>query len=120
MSYCRLSTDDFKCDLYVYKSCDGYYSTNVASMRVVGEIPHVDQLGSAPYETIAAQYSAQMAFLDTCARVKIGLPYDGQSFADDTLEELLARLLHLREVGYHFPDYVIERIQQEMTLEVTP
>jgi hypothetical protein len=45
----------------------------------------------------------------------LGLPHDGESFNDETLEDFLARLLMLREAGYRFPDYVLERVREEIT-----
>jgi hypothetical protein len=57
---------------------------------------------------------AQHAFLEKAERVPLDGPYAGQSFNDPTLEAFKARLLLLRDAGYHFPDYVIERIDAEI------
>ena len=35
MSYCRWSSDDFQCDVYVYESVAGGFVTHVAANRVV-------------------------------------------------------------------------------------
>jgi hypothetical protein len=115
MSYCRWSSDNFKCDLYVYEDCGGFFSTSVATHRIVGDIPTIEfeKIHENP-TLVAQQYEAQMNFLHSCQRIEIGLPYDGESFCDFTLEELRDRLLHLKETGYRFPESVLEKISAEI------
>ena len=115
MSYCRWSSDDFNCDLYCYAHCGGGYTTHVASNRIVGDIPPLEP--DIMSDEWMPKYQDQMGFLDGAERKNIGLPYDGESFNDPTLEEFLERLLHLREVGYNFPDYVLGRIMDEIVME---
>jgi hypothetical protein len=64
-------------------------------------------------EFLAAQ-RAQYKWLERAQRVKIGLPCDGQSFNDETLEEFLERVESLKATGYHVPDYVAETIREEI------
>lgn len=63
---------------------------------------------------MAESSKAQYDFLDGCKSEVIGLPCDGESYSDDTLEEFKARLLELRRVGYIFPDGVLEDIDNEI------
>ncbi len=116
MSYCRWSSDDFNCDLYCYADCMGGYTTHVASNRVVGDVPKVpwSLLNEGKFTEFVEASKKQSDFLEKCEHRKIGGPYDGQSFNDRTLEDFLARLIELRKVGYHFPDYVIEDVKEEM------
>ena len=69
MSYCRWSSMDFKCDLYVYEASDGIV-IHVASNRVVGDVPVIDWSSA---ETLHSTYKAQMEFLDTAEREPINL-----------------------------------------------
>lgn len=39
MSYCRWSTDDFLCDLYIYEHYEGFWAIHVASIRRVYHKP---------------------------------------------------------------------------------
>ena len=39
MSYCRWSSDNWKCDLYCYEDVSGGITTHVAGNRIVGDIP---------------------------------------------------------------------------------
>lgn len=116
MSYCRWSSDNWKCDLYCYADVMGGYTTHVATNRVVGEVPEApfSLLMEGKHKEFLKAHKKQMDFLEKCKREKIGLPYDGESFNDRTLDDFLARLLHLREVGYNFPDYVIENLLDEI------
>lgn len=117
MSYCRWSTDDFQCDIYLYEDCSGGWTTCVASNRPVYGKPLPPQ-PEDPKDGMAwyHRHEAVMAMLDdpSTVRVPIGLEHDGQSFNSETLEELKALLLDLRAMGYRFPDYVLEDIDAEM------
>ena len=119
MSYCRWSTDQFRCDLYCYESADGFV-THVAGNRHVGEIPEVDHslIGAGTTQEQHREYlrqtQAQYDWLDDCERRPIGGPHDGESFVDGTLEEFRGRLVSLREAGYQFPDGVLECVDYEI------
>lgn len=112
MSYCRWSSDDFACDLYCYQSGDGWI-THVGTTRFVVDIPKLP----SPVADLAAFLAAcqrQSAALKDADSQPIGLPFDGQSFRDDCLEDFRERLLALRAAGYRFPDYVMETVDREM------
>lgn len=100
MSYCRWSTDDFKCDLYAYEG-DKYYIHVAANRHTI------------PYD--------EMKELDWDERYKhmepIGLPCDGETFGFETLQEFKNKFLELRKMGYRFPDRVLGRIQEEIEEE---
>jgi hypothetical protein len=120
VSYCRWSSNNWDCDLYCYADCDGGYTTHVAWNRVVGTTPEVPPINDvAPGEWLKA-HRAQMAFLKTAKHKRIGLPYDGQSFSDETLEEFLDRVTMLRDVGYHVPTWLIDDIREEMHSPESP
>jgi hypothetical protein len=74
LSYCRWSSDNFRCELYCYQDTCGGWTTHVAA----------------------------------------GLSHDSQKFSDPTLEAFRARLIVLREAGYRFPDWVLERVDAEI------
>ena len=111
MSYCRWSSDDWKCDLYCYRSVCGNYRTHVAKLKHVG-VP------VNPYNITDDEYwqshQEQMEFLDKAEMKKIGLPYDGMTFVDGGLESFLERVNCLKEAGYHVPFCVFERIELEI------
>lgn len=112
MSYCRWSCDDFRCDIYAYESNDGY-EIHVAGNRIVGDIPHVPFILDVDADEWRAAYQAQHDFLATAQREPITLPHAGESFCESDLEDLAARLIMLRELGYRFPDHVLETIAEE-------
>jgi hypothetical protein len=118
MSYCRWSSDDFKCDLYCYEDVNGGWTTHVASNRIVGECPPLEIPPHPPTEAQLREFqktnNARHAFLDACDRSPIGLPYDGKTFHDYSLEEFRARIVALREIGYQCPDYVLDEIDEEI------
>lgn len=113
MSYCRWSTDDFQCDLYVYESVSGYWSTSVAARRHVfaSELPpKVEDYTSRAW---VERHFEVMSMLETATLVPIGLPYDGMCFDDPDAESCADRCQMLRDAGYRFPDSVIEDLRAE-------
>lgn len=112
MSYCRWSSDNWKCDLYCYESVHGGYYTHVAGNRIVGDVPEIDWRASP--DDIAVAYKVQREFMDNCKRRDIGLPHDCETFVDGDLESFKARLLMLREAGYSFSDLVLQEIDAEI------
>lgn len=111
---------NWSCDLYCYESTDGWI-THVAGNRVLGDIPKEpswDLLDPASPDFDLAkwieQHNAIMEFLDKAERVDIDLPYAGEHFIDDDLPSFKSRLMMLRSVGYRFPDYVLEQVDEEM------
>lgn len=119
MSYCRWSSDNWKCDLYCY---EGHaFITHVAGRRRVGHIPD-DRwedfvLGRITAEEYAKLHSEQMEAVAACGFEDITLPHAGETFEDGDLESFKERLLYLRGLGYHFPDYVLETIDNELAEE---
>lgn len=117
MSYCRWSSDNWRCDLYCYEDVSGGWTTHVAANKVVGDVPKEADLDPPDFKNYITTHKAAMAYLETAERKNIGLAYDGQTFNDDTLEDFRSRLLMLRAAGYHFPDYVLEEIDEEINSE---
>lgn len=119
MSYCRWSSLNWRCDLYCYEHVDGGFVTHVAGNRVVGDIPTEpswDLIQTDP-QAWSDQHSAVMKFLETATREPITLPEAGACFTDPTLATFKERLLWLRQLGYVFPDYVLEDVDEEIAAE---
>ena len=111
MSYCRWSSDDWKCDLYCYHSVCGNYITHIARLKHndVPVNPH-----KFPNNEWFSFHQEQMEFLNTAELTEIGLPYDGMHFSDDDLISFLERVNCLKEAGYHVPFFVLESIELEL------
>lgn len=112
MSYCRWSSDDWQCDLYVYEGGSSFV-THVAGNRVVGDIPKTPRPTQDNREAFIAAHQAQMAFMDGCQRAPILLPHAGASFSDATPGECADRLEMLRALGYKVPQYAIDELREE-------
>ena len=106
MSYCRWSTDNFRCDLYCYADVSGGYTTHVAGRRHGPEYTEMPEFDKTDPHCLDEWYAK--SFVD------IGLPHDGKSFNDPTLEDFLARVTSLRDMGYIVPDRAIENIKVEI------
>ena len=118
MSFCRWSSDDFRCDVYAYKS-DAGFIVHVAKSMVLGDIPRVPFILDVENDVFLKAYKAQHEFLETAERKNIGLPHDGETFQYDSLPEMLGGLRDLKNKGYRIPDWVFKEILREITEGMT-
>jgi len=115
MSYCRWSSDDFQCDVYVYESCQGGFDTHVAGQRYVFKepLPPPVNLSQDNIQEWMARHNKVSETLDHDSMIEIGLPHDGESFNDSTPGECADRLESLRAMGYVVPQYAIDALREE-------
>lgn len=116
MSYCRWSTNDYQCDVYVYESSDGY-ETHVAGNRYVFAEPLP---APVPFGSDDAEIRAWVERGRTVSEViersttqPIGLPNDGESYTDPTAGACADRLERLRDAGYVVPQFAIDALREE-------
>lgn len=121
MSYCRVSTDDWSSDVYVYASRWGW-QTHVARVRTAFTEPLPPKVEIPPKSdpgweaAVEAWYTRHQKVLDMVSEaddVEIGLPHDGASFVDDTPGGCADRLEQLRALGYNVPQRAIDRLRWE-------
>ena len=121
MSYCRFSSDNYACDVYVYESCYGGFDVHVAAYRYVGDIPKLPKYSP---ETAKEYYRAadeQVRILENLEKENIGGKYDGEKFNCETLGHLLICLEDIENAGYNVPSWVIDDIRNEIEeSEITP
>lgn len=127
MSYCRWSSDNWKCDLYCYEDVRGGYTTHVAGRRRVGveTLPPdpMAMLGVEPPKTEAEMdawmvaYHAHHAALNLLPFEDIDLPYAGETLHDPTLRDFRLRIVSLQALGYRVPDHVLREIDREIADE---
>ncbi len=113
MSFCRMSDDNWKSDVYAYED-DGGFVVHVAANRLVGDIPEVPCILDVGSEVWGNAHQAQMAAVSAAELAPIGGPHDGESFRYATLRELRDGLLQLRADGYHVPQFALEAIEEEL------
>ena len=118
MSYCRWSSDDWMCDVYVYEAEDGF-TIHVAGSKYVTEIPKVPSMPHNGTEEQWAdwfqKYNHQMEVVKNAKMEKIGGPYDGQDFIFITIQEAYNKLKDIKEHGYNVPQFVFDNMQDEIT-----
>ena len=114
MSYCRWSSDDYLCDLYVYEDCRGGWTTHVAERRPVfkGPLPPPLSIGASIDEWFERDRVVS-EMLKVAGHVEIGLPHDGATFNDPTPEAAADRLEALKGMGYNVPQYAIDDLRAE-------
>lgn len=120
MSYCRWSTNDFQCDVYVYGDVRGGWTTHVATARYAYKEPlppvvEFDPADDTSWEARLTRHKTVQRIADEADRVAIGLPHDGETFSDDSPRECAERLEALFKLGYLVPQDVIDTLRQEAT-----
>lgn len=117
MSYCRASSDDFRCDLYIYQSFGGWV-THVSARR--NDLPDEAYPPPLPWGKTKDEHRAWydrhqtvMAMINDAELVPIDLPHAGESFCDDTPGECADRAESLRALGYRVPQYAIDSLRAE-------
>ena len=110
-----------KCDVYAYEGQYGYVIHLAGRKR-----KHIDKAPPDPFEAITSdkgldEYIKRSVEWNKWAESPEGnvfedlrLPHAGESFDLPTLEDFKNKLVYLRELGYTFPDYVLETIDEEM------
>ena len=111
MSYCRWSNDDYQCDVYCYADVSYGYVVHVARNRPVFNEP------LPPPETDTRKWFERHQTVSEMMRRathrKIGLEYDGETFATGTAVEMAETLEMLRGKGYMVPQYAIDALREE-------
>ncbi len=114
MSYCRWSSLNWMCDVYCYADVSGGWTTHVAGRRRVREPTPEPDIGAVTSREWVEAHRRTMDELDSIPLKDIGLPHDGETFDDPTLEDFRARLVTLRDLGYIVPKYTFEQIDEEI------
>jgi hypothetical protein len=112
MSYCRLSSDDYQCDVYVYDADNGI-ATFVAARKHVFAEPLPEPVPIEDVDAWLERYVAVQKIVDGAELVPIGLPYDGEFRDGQTPDEAAAWLEELRDTGYRVPQYAIDGLREE-------
>ena len=117
MSVVRWSSiceDNYESDLYIYGGYEGTV-VHIAAARMAGiekapRLPKPKNTGEM-VENAIARMGWRRENEHKFVRTAIDLPYAGESkvFADDDVDGLLGFVRELKELGYHMPDYVLER-----------
>ena len=113
MSYCRFSSDNFKCDVYVYEDVMGGFTIHVAASKIIGNAPELPNITEVSNDEYFKAYEAQMKFMETVKHEKIGLSQDGKAFNIATAKECADKLLELKAIGYNVPQYAIDALIEE-------
>ena len=134
------------CDVYVYEDVSGGWTTHVAGgRRIIPPIPNIpiqwvpnfggkynQSSRSIEYDNRINKFLARVFFgawaiwnsrihlasLRLIPIRPIGLPYDEQSFNDDTAGECADRLEQLRAIGYIVLQYAIDALREEQAEEM--
>lgn len=141
MSYCRFSSNNWMCDVYVYDDVSGGWTTHVAARkRAIPPIPDLPYgllpsfggkwdretrrvVYPSPWRAVAGRvvgriaqgwYRLHMWSLHLIPLRPIGLAHDGARFNDASAADCADRLEMLRRVGYTVPQYAIDALRAEM------
>ncbi len=113
MSYCRFSSDDYQCDVYVYESVYRGYVINVARSRIVFKKELPSPVSMKDTMLWLDRHNKIMDMVHAATREPIGLSNDGVNYCEETAEDCAIKLLDLKEEGYRVPQYAIDYLIEE-------
>ena len=120
MSYCRWSSMDYTCDVYAYGSQFGY-EIHLARGRRMGPQPYNPSYefysGNMSMDEFMPLYEIWNDSIKNSPVVHMDLPFENESFTLGDIEDFYDKLIELREVGYNFPDHVLDEVREEMEEE---
>ena len=135
MAYCRFSSDDWQCDVYVYESVHGAWEIHVADRRrcllpgreFPPDLP--DLMWGAATEADRRSWAAACLLRHRSVRWALGMgddvdnddvsweelppPYGGKSFYEPTPKDCADRLEEIRAAGLNVPQYAIDALREE-------
>lgn len=139
MSYCRFSSMNFMCDVYVYADVSGRWTTHVAGKRLrfppIPGIPFrwLPKLGDYTPGDSCVRYASRWRRLVAHALCRvwdlshdlhqwsvnawpkeaIPIAFAGDTFHDGSAGECAARLETLKAMGYSVPQLAIDALRAE-------
>lgn len=104
MSYCRWSSDNWRCDVYVYESCSGGWLTHVAGQkRVLPPIPDLPwRIGVAVHRWSGGTWNNETRRMDypsAVKRVLSGAWFKLSAFWHNRVHMGSLHLIPLRPIG---------------------
>ena len=137
MSYCRFSSDNFQCDVYVYAHCGNWYQVEVASRRdpetnIAPDYPHwvfdgrKDDYSEAErvahWDEYQIKYKQWSNLRESDDYPWVDLTkissFAGKSMSFASSDECASMLERLREDGLIVPQYAIDCLREEDDNEV--
>lgn len=123
MALCRFSSDDFRCDLYIYDAgryiqvmlAESHINYDRSLMPELPPLPPEDDIeGRKEWGQLALKrYNLRHHLMDEAVAVPIGGPLDGKSFLFESTDEVVQFLQE--EVipcgKYRIPEWVIDSLK---------
>lgn len=115
MSYCRWSTGDFRCDLYIYADLRGGWTCHIGASRYAlpDDAYPPESADPKDFKAWMARQQKVNELIRDAPTVRIELPYAGESRWFDDPYDLSVFLVELRELGYRFPFEIIDELRNE-------
>lgn len=121
---------DWRCDLYCFGDVTGGYTTYTAAYRRKGDIYPAPEMDISDFNQLnkeeqnawannwAKEYRKHMDSVEATELVPLELPHAGECFSDATPLEFYKRLVHLKSLGYIFPEEVFAEVEKEYEEEL--
>lgn len=122
MSYCRWSSDDWQCDVYVWADVSGGWCTEVAGRRFVFDVPLPERV-ELPHPFTDEQFHAWWTRAEQVMEMQgdeqyghwyeLPEPDGGRSYWHGAPGECADNLERLREAGLNVPQGAIDALREE-------
>jgi hypothetical protein len=112
MSYCRFSSDHFRSHLYCYESDEGFV-IHIAARKAIIDRSLLKPVTSSIQDIIDNNYILN-DLLSECEYEEINLPYAGETFIEETEQDMYKRILELNKLGYYVPQDLLNEIEESL------
>jgi hypothetical protein len=123
VSYCRWSSDWFRCDLYVYEHVDGYFAIHVAGRtnKACDNLPpefdadEEEAFDVGRWLALTEKLHTLMGegFDDSKYR-PLNLPHDDETFEEPTYGAMIRRVEMLVALGYRVPKGLVASLRADL------
>jgi hypothetical protein len=113
VSYCRWSSDDFQCDLYVYGASDGITIYVAGQRHAIPADKLPPPVDDNDEDAWVKRHMAVMELVRVAPLEPIGLPFDGEAYYGLTELDAAAKIRELIAVGYRCDPSVADELESE-------
>ena len=116
MSYCRFSSNDYQCDIYVYHDVGGGITVHVAGTRVMYQEPLPKPVPFSEdriQEWLKRNQEVERMF-EMSPHEDIVAEHAGESFYGLSEEGAVGLIRKLQGLGYRIPEGVVEALQEDL------
>ena len=107
MAICRWSSNGYMCDLFIYQNnSDEKWYVCVAGRRFIKDDEYPEREDFDEYSEWVTKVTK---WADNALVEEIELPYAGETLVIDNIDDTVAKVRELKELGYNIPEDILNK-----------